>query len=47
LKSTPDPERVRTYADSLTRLFALDAEEASREQSARLASGARASDAAR
>jgi glutamyl-tRNA reductase len=27
LKSTPDPERVRTYADALTRLFALDAEE--------------------
>lgn len=26
LKSTPDPERVRTYADALTRLFALDAE---------------------
>ena len=46
LKSTPDPDRVRTYAESLTRLFALDAEEAPREPAARLASGARASDAA-
>ena len=27
LKSIPDPERVRAYADALTRLFALDAEE--------------------
>ncbi len=30
LKSTPDPERVRTYADALTRVFALDAEDGPR-----------------
>ncbi len=30
LKSTSDPERVRIYADALTRLFALDAEEPAR-----------------
>ena len=28
LKATPDPDRVRAYTDALTRLFALDAEEA-------------------
>jgi glutamyl-tRNA reductase len=35
LKSTPDPERVRTYADALTRLFALDAEEPARGEPGR------------
>jgi glutamyl-tRNA reductase len=36
LKSTPDPERVRTYADALTRLFALDAEEPARGEPGRV-----------
>ncbi len=35
LKSTPDPERVRAYADALTRLFALDAEEPARSEPGR------------
>ena len=35
LKSTPDPERVRIYADVLTRLFALDAEEPARGEPGR------------
>jgi glutamyl-tRNA reductase len=36
LKSTPDPERVRTYADALTQLFALDADEPPRGDPGRL-----------
>jgi glutamyl-tRNA reductase len=35
LKSTPDPERVRIYAEALTRLFALDAEEPARGEPGR------------
>ncbi len=45
LKSTPDPERVRAYADALTRLFALDAEEPARGEPGRLPAGRRAGDA--
>jgi glutamyl-tRNA reductase len=47
LKSTPDPDRVRTYAESLTRLFALDTDEAPQDQETRLASGNRSRDAAK
>lgn len=35
LKSTSDPDRVRAYADALTRLFALDAEEPARREPGR------------
>ncbi len=35
LKTTPDPDRVRNYADALTRLFALDAEDAARGEANR------------
>jgi glutamyl-tRNA reductase len=45
LKSTPDPERVRTYADALTRLFALDAEEPARGEPGRNAAARRGADA--
>jgi glutamyl-tRNA reductase len=45
LKSTPDPERVRTYADALTRLFALDAEEPARGEPGRGSAAPRADDA--
>ena len=45
LKSTSDPERVRTYADALTRLFALDAEEPARGEPGRSPAARRASDA--
>jgi glutamyl-tRNA reductase len=45
LKSTPDPERVRTYADVLTRLFALDTEEPAQGEPGRGAAARRADDA--
>jgi glutamyl-tRNA reductase len=45
LKSTPDPERVRTYADALTRLFALDAEEPARGEPGRVPAARRDGDA--
>jgi glutamyl-tRNA reductase len=45
LKSTPDPERVRIYADVLTRLFALDAEEPARGEPGRDPAARRADDA--
>jgi glutamyl-tRNA reductase len=45
LKSTPDPERVRTYAEALTRLFALDAEEPARGEPGREPAARRADDA--
>jgi glutamyl-tRNA reductase len=45
LKSTPDPERVRTYADALTRLFALDAEEPAEGVPGRGSAARRADDA--
>ncbi len=45
LKSTPDPERVRIYADALTRLFALDAEEPARGEPGRDPAARRADDA--
>jgi glutamyl-tRNA reductase len=45
LKSTPDPDRVRTYADALTRLFALDAEEPARGEPGRDQPARRADDA--
>ncbi|HEY3382326.1 MAG TPA: glutamyl-tRNA reductase [Vicinamibacterales bacterium] len=45
LKSIPDPERVRTYADALTRLFALDAEEPARGEPGRGPAAHRAADA--
>jgi glutamyl-tRNA reductase len=35
LKSVPDPERMRTYADALTRLFALDGDEPARSATGR------------
>jgi glutamyl-tRNA reductase len=45
LKSIPDPDRVRTYADALTRLFALDAEEPARGEPGRESAARRADDA--
>jgi glutamyl-tRNA reductase len=45
LKSTPDPDRVRTYADALTRLFALDAEEPARGEPGRVSAPSRGGDA--
>jgi glutamyl-tRNA reductase len=45
LKSIPDPERVRTYADALTQLFALDAEEPARGEPGRDSAARRADDA--
>jgi glutamyl-tRNA reductase len=45
LKSIPDPDRVRTYADALTRLFALDAEEPARGEPGRGSAARRADDA--
>ena len=45
LKSTPDPERVRIYADALTRLFALDAEEPALGEPGRETAAPRADDA--
>jgi glutamyl-tRNA reductase len=45
LKSTPDPERVRTYADALTRLFALDAEEPAGGEPGRVPAARRDGDA--
>ncbi len=45
LKSTPDPDRVRTYADALTRLFALDTEEPARGEPGRVPAARRADDA--
>jgi glutamyl-tRNA reductase len=45
LKSTPDPERVRTYADALTRLFALDAEDPARDEPGRGPAARRGGDA--
>jgi len=45
LKSTPDPDRVRTYADALTRLFGLDAEEPAQGEPGRGPAARRADDA--
>jgi glutamyl-tRNA reductase len=47
LKSNPDPERARIYADALTRLFALDAEEPARGEPGRDPAARRADDAGR
>jgi glutamyl-tRNA reductase len=44
LKSTPDPERVRAYADSLTRLFALDTDEPARAEAGRPPAAGREAD---
>ena len=45
LKSTPDPERVRSDADALTRLFALDAEDPAQGEPDRSSAARRADDA--
>jgi len=45
LKSTPDPERLRSDADALTRLFALDAEDPARGEPDRSSAARRADDA--
>ena len=45
LKSTSDPQRVRIYADALTRLFALDAEEPAQGEPGRDQAARRADDA--
>ena len=45
LKSIPDPERVRSYADALTRLFALEAEDRVQGEPDRGSAARRADDA--
>jgi len=44
-QAIPDPERVRVYADALTRLFALDAEDPARVEPGRDPAARRADDA--
>jgi glutamyl-tRNA reductase len=47
LKATPDADRVQTYADALTRLFALDAEDPTRGEPGRPAGAPRPGEAGR